>query len=499
MVQGTGSHVGKSLLVTAFCRIFRQKGYRVAPFKAQNMALNSFVTEDGGEMGRAQVVQAEAAGITPSVDMNPVLIKPQSDTGAQVIIQGKVVGNYSAVEYHEYKKEALKAVKESYKRLSREFDLIVIEGAGSPVEINLKKNDIVNMRMARIAQAPVLIVSDIDRGGVFASCIGTWDLFEKHEKARVKGFIINKFRGDLTLLKPGLSFIKRKTGIPVLGVVPFLKDIYMPDEDSVSLEKKSVPASSYAIDIVVIKLPHISNFTDFDPLEREEEVSLRYVKDSADLGSPDVLIIPGSKNTIGDLHYLKESGYPEGIKRLKRKGTTIVGICGGFQMLGKTIADYHGVESSLGCIEGLGLLDIETQLERKKTTFQVEAIEINTNGKKNVSEVVRGYEIHMGKTKLNAVKSLFKINKRSGKKCAVNDGAFSKNGQVWGTYIHGIFDNDGFRRKFINRIHIKKRGFLSKDMKGFDYHALKEENYNKLADTVRNSIDMKRIYAVVDL
>jgi adenosylcobyric acid synthase len=450
-------------------------------------------------MGRAQVVQAEAAGITPSVDMNPVLIKPQSDTGAQVIIQGKVVGNYSAVEYHAYKKEALNAVKESYKRLSREFDFIVIEGAGSPVEINLKKNDIVNMRMARMAHAPVLIVSDIDRGGVFASCIGTWDLLEKREKALVKGFIINKFRGDLTLLKPGLSFIKRKTGTPVLGVVPFFKDIYIPDEDSVSLEKKSAASSSYGVDIAVIKLPHISNFTDFDPLEREEVVSLRYVNATADLGSPDVIIIPGSKNTIDDLHYLKESGYPRAIKRLKRKGATIVGICGGFQMLGKTIADHHGVESRLRCIEGLGLLDIETQLERKKTTFQVEAIEINANGKKNVSEVVRGYEIHMGKTKLNAVKSLFKINKRSGKKCAVNDGAFSKNGKVWGTYIHGIFDNDGFRRKFINRLHTNKKGSLSEHKRGINYTAMKEDHYNKLAETVRNSIDMKQIFAIINI
>ena len=301
MVQGTGSHVGKSLLVTAFCRIFKQMGYRVAPFKAQNMALNSFITEDGGEMGRAQVVQAEAAGVDPSVDMNPVLIKPQSDIGAQLIIQGKVVGNYSAVEYHSYKKEAIKNVRESYKRLSNKFDLILIEGAGSPAEINLKRHDIVNMRVAQMADAPVLLVSDIDRGGVFASLIGTIELLTASEKGRVKGFIINKFRGDINLLKPGLTFIKRKTGIKVLGIIPYIKDIYIQDEDSVSLEKKVAIDTNGKLDIAVLNLPHISNFTDFDPLEREDVVSLRYIKEASAVATPHVLIIPGSKNTIEDL------------------------------------------------------------------------------------------------------------------------------------------------------------------------------------------------------
>lgn len=498
MVQGTGSHVGKSLIVTAFCRLFQQKGYRVAPFKAQNMALNSFVTEDGGEMGRAQVVQAEAAGVKPLVDMNPVLIKPQSDIGAQVIIQGRVVGNYSAVEYHQYKKEALKAVRESYKRLARKFDLILIEGAGSPAEINLKRHDIVNMKIAQMANAPVLIVSDIDRGGVFASLVGTLELLTKSERARVKGFIINKFRGDLSLLKPGLTFIRRKTGVKVLGVIPFLKDIYMPDEDSIALEKKRYTNhKNGAVDIAVIKLPHISNFTDFDPLEREEGVSLRYVKEPGEVGTPNVLIIPGTKNTIEDLQYLKTRDYLKEIKRLKSNGSTIVGICGGFQILGKTIRDHCGVESSRRNIEGLGLLAIETQFERKKTTFQVEAEEIGVNDKRNSLSVVRGYEIHMGRTKLNTEKSLFKIKKRSGKKCLVYDGAISRDGKVWGTYIHGIFDNDGFRRRFLNSINTKRGSFSPEVTNDFKYDVYKEEQYDKLADLMRENLDMSIIYSLL--
>ena len=305
MVQGTGSHVGKSLLVTGLCRIFSQQGYRVAPFKAQNMALNSFVTEEGGEMGRAQVVQAEAARIKPTFDMNPVLIKPQTDIGAQVIIQGKVIGNFSAVEYHNYKKEAFNAVRESYRRLKGIYDLIVIEGAGSPAEINLKKNDIVNMRIAQLANAPVIIVADIDRGGVFASLVGTMELLTKRERERVKGFVINKFRGDLSLLTPGIRTIERKTGVKVLGVIPFFKDIYIPDEDSVSLEQKDDKLCENGLDVGIIKLPHISNFTDFDPLEREKDVSVSYIETADQIGDHEVLIIPGSKNTLEDLAYLK--------------------------------------------------------------------------------------------------------------------------------------------------------------------------------------------------
>jgi len=499
MVQGTGSHVGKSLVVTAFCRVFQQKGYRVAPFKAQNMALNSFVTEDGGELGRAQVVQAEAAGVEPSVDMNPILIKPQSDIGAQIIIQGRVVGNYSSIEYHQYKRKAIKSVRESYHRLAKKFDLIIIEGAGSPAEINLKKHDIVNMKVAQMANAPVLMVSDIDRGGVFASLIGTLELLTTIERARIKGFIINKFRGDINLLKPGLTFLKKKTGVKVVGVIPFFKDIYLPDEDSIALEKKGSPNRTEGVDIAVIQLPHISNFTDFDPLEREEGVGLRYVKEVGEIGNPDVLIIPGSKNTIEDLDYLKNRGYVKEINRLKKKGSTIVGICGGFQILGKTIKDHYGVESSLKSIDGLGLLDIETQFEKKKATFQIEAEEINHTDKGKSGELLHGYEIHMGRTKLNTETSLFKIKKRSGKNCLVYDGAISKDGKVWGTYIHGIFDNDGFRIKFLSSINKGRKFPLLEVRRNFEYDTFKEEQYDKLADLVKKNLDLHLIYKLLGI
>ena len=499
MVQGTGSHVGKSLIVTALCRIFHQRGYRVAPFKAQNMALNSFVTEEGGEMGRAQVAQAEAAGVAPSVDMNPILIKPQSDSGAQVIIQGKVVGNYSAVEYHHYKREALKAVKESYQRLAKEYELIVIEGAGSPAEVNLKKNDIVNMRVAAMARAPVMLVGDIDRGGVFASLIGTLDLLTASEKARVKGLIINKFRGDFTLLKPGITFLKKRTGVKVLGVIPFLKDIFIADEDSLSLEQRKDNGQGDAVDIAVLRLPHISNFTDFDPLEREEGVTLRYVESTFRLGNPDVLIIPGSKNTIEDLYYLQSQGFVSEIMRLRGTGSTLVGICGGFQMLGKTIKDPYGVETTRGKIEGLGLLDIDTQFAREKTTFQVVAKEMGSQGEEKLSGSLKGYEIHLGDTKRTTERSLFKIIKRSGRKCAVYDGAISKDGKVWGTYIHGIFDNDPLRRRFLGKIRGGGHQACQEITAALEYDAFKEEQYNKLADLVRTHLTMDAIYTMVGI
>ena len=490
MVQGTGSHVGKSLLVTGLCRIFSQQGYRVAPFKAQNMALNSFVTEEGGEMGRAQVVQAEAARIKPTFDMNPVLIKPQTDIGAQVIIQGKVIGNFSAVEYHNYKKEALNAVRESYRRLKGSYDLIVIEGAGSPAEINLKKNDIVNMRIAQLANAPVIIVSDIDRGGVFASLVGTMELLTKRERERVKGFVINKFRGDISLLMPGIKTIERRTGVKVLGVIPYFKDIYIPEEDSVSLEKKDTGASNNGLDVGVIKLPHISNFTDFDPLEREEGVSISYIERADDLSDQDVLIIPGSKNTIEDLDYLKNAGFVKGIMRLKHMGRTIVGICGGYQMLGKTIEDPYAVESSLRSLPGLGLLDVDTLFSRKKATSQVEAEELGDNN--NPPDRLRGYEIHMGRTKRSSEKNVFKIVKKSGKPYVCYDGAVSPDGKVWGTYIHGIFDNDGFRKKFLQGVTGKAVSAEDEEITlGFD--SFKEKQYEALAELVKKSLDMNYI------
>jgi adenosylcobyric acid synthase len=494
MVQGTGSHVGKSLLVAGLCRIFSQKGYRVAPFKAQNMALNSFVTEGGGEMGRAQVVQAEAAGLKPVCDMNPVLIKPQTDIGAQVIIQGKVIGNFSAVEYHHYKKEALKAVRESYQRLKRNFDLIIIEGAGSPAEINLKKNDIVNMRMAKLAHSSVIIVSDIDRGGVFASLVGTMELLTKAERKLVKGFVINKFRGDLSLLTPGIKTLERKTGVKVLGVVPFFRDIYIPDEDGVSLEEKNSSVGGNSFDIGVIKLPHISNFTDFDPLEREKGVSVTYIEKLSQIEGQDVLIIPGSKNTIDDLAYLKKKGFEKEIVRFKKQGKTIVGICGGFQMLGKSIEDPHTVESSRKSIPGLGLLDVDTQFSKKKATDQVEAEELHdTNGP---LERLRGYEIHMGRTKRSAERNLFKIVKKSGKPYVRYEGAVSADGKVWGTYIHGIFDNDGFRKRFVSQ-NTGMDDPVSCDSKTLEFHDFKDRQFNALADLVNKSLDIEYITRLI--
>jgi adenosylcobyric acid synthase len=494
MVQGTGSHVGKSLLVTGLCRIFSKQGYRVAPFKAQNMALNSFVTEDGGEMGRAQVVQAEAAGLKPTCDMNPVLIKPQTDIGAQVIIQGKVIGNFSAVEYHNFKKEALYAVRDSYRRLKRSFDLIVIEGAGSPAEINLKKNDIVNMRMAKLADAPVIIVSDIDRGGVFASLVGTMALLTKAERKLVQGFVINKFRGDLSLLTPGIRTLERKTGVKVLGVIPFFRDIYIPDEDSVSLEQKISAGDGNSFDVGVIKLPHISNFTDFDPLERQKGVSVNYIEAANQVTDQNVLIIPGSKNTIDDLAYLKEHGFEKEIVRFKKQGKTIVGICGGFQMLGKSIEDPHSVESSRRTIPGLGLLDVDTQFSMKKATSQIEAEEISDGN--CPQELLRGYEIHMGKTKRSTERKLFKIVKKSGKRCLHYDGAVSADGKVWGTYIHGLFDNDGFRKRFVRKNAAKDHP-VSFDSRALEFIDFKDRQFDALAELVKKSLDMVYISKLI--
>jgi adenosylcobyric acid synthase len=496
MVQGTGSHVGKSMLVTALCRIFRQQGYRVAPFKAQNMALNSFVTDDGGEMGRAQVVQAEAAGIKPSVHMNPVLIKPQTDCGAQVIIHGRAVGTYSAVAYHRFKSTAFRAVQESFERLARLYDLILIEGAGSPAEVNLKKNDIVNMRIARMARAPVLLVADIDRGGVFASLVGTMELLSPSEKKRVKGFVINKFRGDASLLTPGLTFLRRKTGVRVVGVIPYFKDIVLPDEDSVSLEGRNGKGASGAIGIAVVRLPHISNFTDFEPLEGESDVGLSYVERPGDLRSCEAIIIPGSKNTIADLSWLMKSGCGEAILRHHERGGVVVGICGGFQMLGTMIRDRQGVEGRKREIKGLGLLSVETRFLRHKATFQVEAEDMRGPKGGRTREKLRGYEIHAGESVLSGEENRFRIRSRSGKRCLRYDGAVSRDGRIWGTYIHGIFDNDGFRRRFIDGL--KRDGLRAGDgSAAFQYAAFKEQQLDRLADLIRSRLDMRYLEGLI--
>lgn len=502
MIQGTASHVGKSILVAAFCRIFRQDGYNVAPFKAQNMALNSFITKDGGEMGRAQVVQAEAAGVEPDVDMNPVLIKPNTDVGAQVIIHGRVYQNMSASLYHEFKKEAIAFVRQSFQRLSKKYDFIIIEGAGSPAEINLRENDIVNMGMAEIADCPVILAGDIDRGGVFASLVGTIELLSENERQRIKGFIINKFRGDISLLKPGLNFLEEKTGIPVLGTIPYFKDIYIQEEDGVSLERLLIPSGGNGkIDVAVVRLPHISNFTDFDPFEREPCVNLRYVNYGEKIGNAGVVIIPGSKNTIDDLNYLHNSGYVHEILRHHRNGGSVVGICGGYQMLGEYIEDPFHIETSLESINGIGLLPVRTLIEKKKVTSQVTAKIHELNRFFKNTEELTGYEIHMGKTELQSEQYMFEIIQRGKKQTSAPDGFISEDGRVWGTYIHGIFDNDGFRQDFIKQARLTN-GIISVPLEkhdSFSFQEFKETQYDRLAALVRRNIDTGTFYRIAGL
>ncbi|MEW6615382.1 MAG: cobyric acid synthase [Thermodesulfobacteriota bacterium] len=504
MVQGTASHVGKSVLVAAFCRILRQDGYNVAPFKAQNMALNSFITKDGREMGRAQVVQAEAAGLEPEVDMNPILIKPNTDIGAQIIIHGRVYKNMSACLYHSFKKDALGFVRESFRKLREKYDFIVIEGAGSPAEINLRENDIANMGMAEIADCPVVLAGDVDRGGVFASIIGTMELLAEEERRRVKGFIINKFRGDISLLKPGLDFLEKRTGVPVLGTIPYFKDIYIQEEDSVSLERLITSNKNGKVDIAVIYLPHISNFTDFDPFEKEPDINLRYVSHGECIGDVDVIIIPGSKNTIDDLNYLYNFGYAGEILRHYKKGGSVVGVCGGYQMLGEYIADPYCIEASLSKISGIGLLPVRTSIEKEKVTSQVCAkIHPLNQFFKNTGEL-KGYEIHMGLTDFYEERCMLEIVERDGSSISVPDGFISENGRVWGTYIHGIFDNDGFREEFIRRIKLAKgipiatRG-ESETNTSFNFQEFKETQYDRLATLVRKNIDMETFYRIAGL
>ena len=496
MIQGTGSHVGKSIITAGLCRIFKNMGYRVAPFKAQNMALNSAVAKEGGEIGRAQAIQAEACGIEPSIHMNPVLLKPNSDMGSQVIIHGKVVGNMKAREYYAFKQTAWDAVCESYRNLSGEYDLIVIEGAGSPAEVNLKENDIVNMKVAEMANAPVLLVSDIDRGGVFASLIGTMELLTPSEKELVCGFIINKFRGDKTLLEPGLEFIEKRTGVPVLGVIPHIKDMGIGEEDSVGLDKCKMQNNSrvgcaHQINIGVIRLPHISNYTDFDSLQREPDVDLRYIQRPEEVDGLDLVIIPGSKNSIDDLLFLKKTGLAEVVKRHYEDGKYVVGICGGYQILGLNLSDPYGVETEGVTEEGLGLLQVETVLLKEKVTANVEAVSHPSSLILHPS--VRGYEIHMGETTLSGdVKPVFVINKRNEDAVDIPDGAVTKDGRCWGTYIHGIFDNDGFRSHFLNSIR------RDKGLDVLDRAAKKDDGFDRLADVLKEHLDMNRIIKFIE-
>lgn len=495
MFQGTASDVGKSILTAAVSRILTQAGYDVAPFKSQNMALNSYVTNRGGEIGRAQAVQAEAAKVEATIDMNPILLKPKEDTTSQVIIHGQVKRNMTAKEYFSKQQVGLQAVKESLARLENEYQAVVLEGAGSPAEVNLRDYDLVNMRIAKLAQAPVILVADIDRGGVFASIIGTLELLNKEERDRIKGIIINKFRGDIERLQPGIDYIEEETDIPILGVVPYITDCKVPEEDSLPSYKQG--SQDYQLDIVVIKLPHISNFTDFDALAQEVETRVRYVDPKEVLGSPDLIILPGSKNTIEDLEYLYQTGCAEKIIEQVETEVPVVGICGGYQMLGNIIHDPSGIETDQGEIEGLGLLDIETTLLTDKVTNQVAARVKENNLFEFQQEILTGYEIHVGETELGpTAKPLFEINKRLGREVEILDGAYSQSCLAWGTYIHGLFDNDRFRRNFINQLRAQK-GLSPVAKNTLSVKQERERAYNQLADVVRDSLDLELLYQIM--
>lgn len=484
MVQGTMSNAGKSLIVAGLCRIFRQDGYRVAPFKSQNMALNSFITEDGLEMGRAQVMQAEAAGIKPSVWMNPILLKPTNDTGSQVIVEGKVLGNMSAKDYFSYKKELVPNIIHAFKKLEQQADIIVIEGAGSPAEINLKSDDIVNMGLAQLVDAPVLLVGDIDRGGVFAQLLGTMMLLETEEIARVKGLLINKFRGDKTILDPGIEMLEKRAHVPVAGVIPYM-NLEFEDEDSLSsqFEKREIGL----VDLAVIRYPRISNFTDFHVFEEMEGVSVRYVNSVGTLGNPDMIFLPGSKNTMGDLKWMRKNGLEAVVKKMAGR-IPVWGICGGYQMLGKSICDPDIVEEG-GSIAGMGLLDTETILCPSKTRMQVrgrfgrmEGAFAELSGMK-----LMGYEIHMGQTIGPDNTNVALLGERP-------DGAFSQN--VYGSYVHGIFDAEGVAVRIVNLL-AERKGISWQVDREYDYAAVKEKQYDELADILREHMDLSYVYSIL--
>lgn len=553
MVQGTMSNAGKSLIVAGLCRIFAQDGYRVVPFKSQNMALNSYITEDGLEMGRAQVMQAEAAGVKPSVLMNPILLKPTNDVGSQVIVKGEVLGNMRARDYFAYKKKLVPTICEAFSELEKQADIIVMEGAGSPAEINLKSDDIVNMGLAKLVDAPVLLVGDIDRGGVFAQLLGTLMLLEEDEKVRVKGLIINKFRGDKTILDPGVEMLEERGGVKVAGVVPYMH-LSIEDEDSLSgqLDNHDVGV----IDLAVIRFPRISNFTDFNVFERLEGVSVRYVSSVQELGQPDMIFLPGSKNTMGDLRWMRQNGLEAAVKKLAAH-IPVWGICGGYQMLGRTISDPHGVENENSLREplypahceaishepdtiaverikrdgalplrGMELPPRETrrqshaadenslreplrgmELIDTDTTLMPEKIRTQTRGKfENVTGIFStlsglefsGYEIHMGKTTVSTGEHQTPLVQLADGR---TDGVQrmekgSETPGVYGSYVHGIFDDGDIAVRIVQAL-AEKKGVSWKPEAGGDYHAFKEQQYDKLAQGLREHLDMEYVYSIL--
>src|SRR6266508_5136009 len=502
MVLGTTSHAGKSLTVAALCRILRQDGFNVAPFKAQNMALNSFATREGHEIGRAQAMQAQAAGIEPHVDMNPILLKPTSDVGSQVVINGKVFGNYRGADYYRLRPHLLDAVSAAYRRLASRYEIIVLEGAGSPVEMNLKDRDVVNVKMAEIADAACMLVTDIDRGGVFASLVGTFALLEPHERERFGGFLINKFRGDVSLFTPGIDYLETRLSQPCLGVIPYLRDHGIDDEDSVSLERRAVSPSiggENELRICVVGLPYLSNFTDFTALESVPDVVVYYTRKPEEARAADVLVLPGSKNTIPDLLWLRENGWEEMVHAHVAAGKALVGICGGFQMLGREIRDPQRAESDIEFVSGLGLLDVTTVLAHEKITRQAMArlFDPARFAQNDSDPVFIGYEIHQGETSLGSgTRPLFQLT-RLGDAESRNDGAVNDDGIVFGTYLHGFFDSaEGLA---LLLAHWRKlRGKIISAPPVVDPLAERERCYDALADHFRRNLRMDIIHRMID-
>lgn len=512
MLQGTASHAGKTLLVAGLARIMAQDGYSVAPFKSQNMSLNSFASVDGGEMGRAQVVQAEAAGIEPRIDMNPVLLKPTSDTGSQIIVQGRPVGTMTAQTYHDFKLSLLEAVSESLERLRREFQVVIIEGAGSPAEVNFRGHDIANMMVAEMADAPVLLIGDIERGGVFASLVGTMELLQAQERERVEGLIINKFRGDRSILEPGLDFLESRCQRPVLGVVPYIRDLRIEEEDSVALAdskdhlavdergaalpsqalwpsdvRATASGNGKTVKVRVIRLPRMSNFTDFDSIKACPGFDCDYAEQPAGLADADLIVIPGTKSTISDLRFLWSSGMAAQIIRKAQGGTPVIGICGGYQMLGGKIHDPHGIDSSAGSVKALGLIDIETIFDNEKETRQAAGEVRGTSALLPKGAEVTGYEIHMGRSSLGSgVEPLLETNFGP-------DGAVSADGLVMGSYLHGFFDSDDVLAGLLSYFGCPA------ELPMMDRGLIKEHEYDRLARELRQTLDLKRIYQIAGL
>jgi adenosylcobyric acid synthase len=509
MVLGTGSHVGKSLLTAALCRIFARHGYRVAPFKSQNMSLNSAATIEGLEIGRAQALQAEAAGVPPSVHMNPILIKPSGDNSSQVIVRGKIWARVTAADYHLRRvEELLPVVRQSFETLASQYDVIVLEGAGSPAEINLKQHDIANMRMAEMADAQCLLVGDIDRGGVFASLLGTLELLEADERERIRGFAINKFRGDANLLEPGIRMIEERVQKPCIGVVPYLRSLMLEEEDSLglplttqtqwSLESSSDRSPDRSLRVAIIALPSFSNFTDFDSLRAEPSVSLLFCRTAEALAQADVVILPGSKQTVDDLLWMRRQGLDLAVQKYSRSGL-VVGICGGMQMLGKVITDPLGVERE-GSAAGLGLLPIQTVMQADKVTRNVKGEMAVTAlfGQPVTNSKLSGYEIHIGQTIYQAGATHFAVlSSDSGSPSVSSDGCVSADSRIFGTYLHGLFDDDSFRHQFLRAARAFHK--LATPYELLLWKQLREESLNRLAREVENALDMQTVFGWVGL